>query len=42
MTGRSGEGEGEWTPYPDSDKHFIKDIKKVIKKWKDWWRKVIR
>lgn len=42
MTGRSGEGEGEGTPYPDSDKHFIKDIKKVIKKWKDWWIKVNR
>ncbi len=30
MTGRSGEGEGEGTPYPDSDKHFVEDIKKVI------------
>ena len=28
MTGRSGEGEG--TSYPDSDKHFVEDIKKVI------------
>ena len=31
MTGRSGEDEGEGTPYPDSDKHFVEDIKKIVK-----------
>jgi len=33
MTGVGG-GEGEGSAYPDSDKHIVEDIKKVIKEEK--------